>query len=445
LAQQATAELAKVTHYDPLVSAHCVAYVTMLYKLMHHQGELSDQEYKQYLGDSYEAGRKIFEERKKEYEAVYDSTKFSGRTLKDQLAIWDNQMFKAIYGEIEFHGGIKEEFNTWEDLELVNPDPNLGGDGVYRTVPPSYDNIGMSHRALSAGFFGLKKLRQYTLQDRLSKQEALSKVCIEMMAQGGDADTNGTIVGSLCGAYVGYTEIPQSLVQGLGVGDHRNRLGNVQDQAGGFLEIREQALLQEISEITQEKIASSLTTQIQNYTLVKPSYSEQLLNIRTKRKEESNEEVRGLAFRYLSTDANGNKISLEQAYQQIADNLLTAMQKAKITDKKFVLRAIKIANKYGGLSNFFDDQGERIRDQEQILRIINLGNQASGEGNLNEEQFQQMTRLSFYFQKANKESNILTGRLNGSEVGLRLAYVNDQVIAKFSLKNTSSLGGGNLR
>jgi len=30
-------------------------------------------------------------------------------------------------------------------------------------------------------------------------------------------------------------------------------------------------------------------------------------------------------------------------------------------------------------------------------------------------------------------------------VGLRLAYVNDQVIAKFSLKNTSSLGGGNLR
>ncbi|MFM7620991.1 MAG: ADP-ribosylglycohydrolase family protein, partial [Alphaproteobacteria bacterium] len=165
LAQQATAELAKVTHYDPLVSAHCVAYVTMLYKLMHHQGELSDEKYKQYLGDSYEAGKKIFDERKQEYEAVYNPAKFYGRTLEDQLEIWDNQMYKAIYGEINYQDGYREEFKTWKNLELVYPDQQRGGDGVYRTVPPFYDNIGMSHRALSAGFFGLKKLRQYTLQD----------------------------------------------------------------------------------------------------------------------------------------------------------------------------------------------------------------------------------------------------------------------------------------
>ncbi|MFM7620000.1 MAG: ADP-ribosylglycohydrolase family protein, partial [Alphaproteobacteria bacterium] len=430
-------------HYDPLVSAHCVAYVTMLYKLMHHQGELSNQEYKQYLDASYQAGRKIFDERKEEYEAVYDHEKFGGITLDQQLTIWDNQMFKAIYGK---NKNNQQEFKTWEDLELIYPNSNRGGDGSRLDSIKNYDNIGMSHRALSAGFFGLKKLRQYTLQDGLNKQEALSKVCIEMMAQGGDADTNGTIVGSLCGAYVGYHEIPQNLVQGLGAGDRVDRLGNVKDQAGGFLEIREQALLQEISDISQKKISSSLISQIstnedsQNlYTLVKPSYSEQLVNIRTKK--DANGVERGLAFRYLNPR---KETGVEAINTKIADNLFEAMNSAGV-DKQFVLRAIRIANKYGGLSNFFDDQGKRVTDQEQILSIINSSNQASGEGNLNKEQFQQMMRLSFYFQNANKKSNILTGRLNGSEVGLRLAYVNDQVIAKFSLKNTSSLMGGNLR
>jgi ADP-ribosylglycohydrolase len=441
LAQQATAEFAKVTHYDPLVSAHCVAYVTMLYHLMHHQGEVDDNVYKGFLKESYQAGKKFFDDRKSEYEEVYDPSKFQGVSLDKQLRIWDNQMYKAIYGEISYIGGRPEKFSTWEDLQLVNPNVRKGGDRSLRSDQP-YDNIGMSHRALSAGFFGLRKLREYE-GSGLSRSNALAKVCIEMTAQGGDADTNGTIVGSLCGAYVGFSNIPKSLVDGLGMGDKGNGFGKVRDDRhGNLLMIKEKELLEGISQIAENKITASQSfsvdrsTNQDGYTLVRPHYYNKKLFHSRITSADSSGYVRDLNFRYLSAFNSGEIRSSEQAYQKIADNLIEAMKQAKIDDKEFVKRAIKIAQKHGGLSNFFDDEGQKINDHQKILEIINQGKDQD-EKPLSVDNLNAMMRLSFYFQRENQRSSILTGRLNGSTVGLRLAYVSDEVIARFSLPNIS--------
>lgn len=250
-AQKATVELAKVTHYDPLVSAHCVAYITMLYHLQHHEGEIDDEKYKEYLDQSYKAGKKILDERKHEYDQFKADASWNNGKMKAKIEEWDTQMKKAIYGEIKKTDGTIERFNSWEDLDLV--DPQIEKDGKRSQ---NYDNIGMSHRALSAGFFGLKRLHEKITTEKKGKKDAFAEVCIELMAQGGDADTNGTIVGSLCGSYVGFDGIEDSLITGLGAGDLGDGVGKVKDGQGRFLEIQEKKLLEEIVQTSHQKIDS---------------------------------------------------------------------------------------------------------------------------------------------------------------------------------------------
>jgi ADP-ribosylglycohydrolase len=168
--------------------------------------------------------------------------------MEAKIEEWDTQMQKAIYGEIT-KNGTQEKFNSWEDLNLVDPQIEKGG-----TRSPDYDNIGMSHRALSAGFYGLKQLREKI--ESKNKKDAFAEVCIELMAQGGDADTNGTIVGSLCGSYVGFDGIEDSLIKCLGAGDEGKKVGKVSDGRGGFREIEEKKLLEEIVQSSHQKIDS---------------------------------------------------------------------------------------------------------------------------------------------------------------------------------------------
>ena len=87
-----------------------------------------------------------------------------------------------------------------------------------------------------------------------NKKDAFAEICIELMAQGGDADTNGTVVGSLCGSYVGFDGIEKSLIDGLGAGDEGRKVGKVRDGRGGFHEIQEKKLLEEIVQSSHQKI-----------------------------------------------------------------------------------------------------------------------------------------------------------------------------------------------
>jgi ADP-ribosylglycohydrolase len=264
-AQKATVELAKVTHYDPLVSAHCVAYITMLYHLQHHEGKVSDERYKEYLDQSYQAGKRVFDERKHEYDRFRASDSWKDGKMDAKIAEWETQMQKAIHGEIKKADGVVEKFNSWEDLNLVDPQIEKDGNGS-----PDYDNIGMSHRALSAGFFGLKQLHE-KIKTGKDKKDAFAEICIELMAQGGDADTNGTVVGSLCGSYVGFDGIEKSLIDGLGAGDKGRKVGKVGDGRGGFHEIQEKKLLEEIVQSSQQKIGS--IAPIRNPAYANPAYA----------------------------------------------------------------------------------------------------------------------------------------------------------------------------
>jgi hypothetical protein len=242
----------------------------MLYHLQHHEGKVSDERYKEYLDQSYQAGKRVFDERKHEYDRFRASDSWKDGKMDAKIAEWETQMQKAIHGEIKKADGVVEKFNSWEDLNLVDPQIEKDGNGS-----PDYDNIGMSHRALSAGFFGLKQLHE-KIKTGKDKKDAFAEICIELMAQGGDADTNGTVVGSLCGSYVGFDGIEKSLIDGLGAGDKGRKVGKVGDGRGGFHEIQEKKLLEEIVQSSQQKIGS--ITPIKDFTRSPLSPSEPLLS-----------------------------------------------------------------------------------------------------------------------------------------------------------------------
>jgi ADP-ribosylglycohydrolase len=406
LAQEATHQLAKVTHYDPVVCAHCVAYVTMLYYLQHHKGEISSEVLLEYQEKSFEAGVVILEKRKDDYQEILskNSALFKNSKIDDQVEIWKNQMHKAIMGYN--HDASHSGFKSWDELHLVNPDVKKGGDGkLPLPVGEVYDNIGMSHRALSAGFFALTKMHHYinnpSVSEKLSKKDALTKVCIELIAQGGDADTNGTVVGSLCGSYAGFHEIPKKMVSEFGKGDRVDGKNVV--VASGVrkeFQIQETKLLEEIISISSQKItkqrifeereifdypgdrASSAKPLIAIGTIVKPYYNETLLNKKYKT------DLRGIDFTvfddYKIRDhqqsseqlAQVQKIDLSKVNNAIKDNLIIAQSEAELNNLEVVI-AIKYVKKFGGFSNILNANGVEAGDEiilEEIRKDIRRRN-----------------------------------------------------------------------
>lgn len=462
LAQEATHQLAKVTHYDPVVCAHCVAYITMLYHLQHHKGEISSKDLTGYQELSYKAGEKILDEREGDYQVIFTNKPdlFKG-DLDAQIASWKQQMRKAIMG-YDDRDGSADRFKSWDELHLVNPNPQRGGDGKLQLpVDERYDNIGMSHRALSAGFFALTKMHHYINnsdpRESLSKKDALTKVCIELIAQGGDADTNGTVVGSLCGSYAGFHEIPKKMVSEFGKGDRGNRNNRIEiryrdgsvscyDQT-----IQETELLKEIIDISSQKIAShrcfeareikgSSNQTIAIGSIVKPYYNETLLNKKYKTDQ------RGIDFTVfddykINQDSNdlNSKIDLAKVNQAICDNLILAKNVARLNDFEAEI-AIKYARKFGGFSNILDANGSRAGDKiilDEMKKDIGFKDDLSSDlagDKYNESArnlLEKFKNFSALVQQYNQECGIYSGRKDGKLVGLRLAFVSDEVGVKF--------------
>jgi ADP-ribosylglycohydrolase len=468
LAQEATHQLAKVTHYDPVVCAHCVAYVTMLYYLQHHKGEISSEVLLGYQEESYRAGVVILEKRKEEYQEIFnrDQSLFSGG-FNAQIDSWKTQMKKAIMGYN--HDASNSGFKSWDDLHLVNPDEKKGGDGkLLLPAGEVYDNIGMSHRALSAGFFALTKMHHYinnpSVSEKLSKKDALTKVCIELIAQGGDADTNGTVVGSLCGSYVGFHEIPKKMVSEFGKGDRGDEKNVVtipyRDGSVRYSEknIKETKLLEEIISISSQKIAkqrtfeerkifdSSGNASIAIGTIVKPYYNETLLNKKYKT------DLRDIDFTvfddYKIKDhqqsseqlAQLQKIDLSKVNNAIKDNLIIAQSEANLNDFEVAI-AIKYAKKFGGFSNILDANGVEAGD-DLIINQMRKDIYFTGIPDNNSDEYdksannllEKFKNFSAFVQEYNQECGIYSGRKNGKLVGLRLAFVSDEVNLLFSSK-----------
>lgn len=456
LAQEATHQLAKVTHYDPVVCAHCVAYITMLYHLQHHKGEISSKDLTRYQRLSLQAGEEILDERSVDYQVIFANKPdlFMGG-LDGQIDIWKQQMRKAIMGYDR--DDSPDRFKSWDELELVDPDVMRGGDGnVTRANPDSvYDNIGMSHRALSAGFFALTKMHHYinnpNSTERLSKQDALTKVCIELIAQGGDVDTNGTVVGSLCGSYAGFHEIPESMVDGFGRGDGEDGKNVIlfKDEINREFKIQEPKLLEEIISISSKKIASNRCFEAREIkdsdnitiaigSIVKPYYNETLLNKKYKT------EQRGIDFTVfddykIKNDPNDHnpKIDLAKVNQAICDNLIVAKEEAQLSDFEAEI-AIKYARKFGGFSNILDADGRREGDKiilDEMKHDIKFQDIEDNNSTKYQAQaknlLEKFKNFSAFVQQYNQECGIYSGRREGKLVGLRLAFVSDEVGVKF--------------
>jgi ADP-ribosylglycohydrolase len=432
LAQKATQELAKVTHYNPLVSAHCVAYVTMLYKLQNHQGELSDDNYQKYLAEAFEAGEKILDERKGDYEELIAHKQSQNLVYNYDLDVkmteWKNQMRKAIFSEI-----VSEKFEKWEDLELTNP--RFETDPIKATKGSQpYDNIGMSHRALSAGFFALTRLREKININSKTPQNALTEICLELMAQGGDTDTNGTVVGSLCGSYLGFSKIPPAMIDGFGKGNDGEGAGNIEDkdeqgQPKGFKKVKDKELLDEIKNIANKKIsklqAANVTQgiKITPATIIKPTFSMKFAsqdNFWANHVRPSDQYRRGNDYLVLKDDPNymtqGNVDININAVQKVMANVIYECQtQLKMTDDE-VKQAIILAKKYGGLGNVNEEK------LSQDALIASYGQEEK------KEKLNKFRQFSYRVQKLNQQKGIYSGRKDGKLVGLRLTFVSEEAI-----------------
>ena len=440
LAQKATQELAKVTHYDPLVSAHCVAYVTMLYKLQNHQGDLSDDNYQKYLEEAFEAGEKILDERIGDYEEVISLKQLQNfgynYDLNAKMTEWKNQMRKAIFSEID-----SEKFEKWEDLELTDPITEIDEIKATKGSQP-YDNIGMSHRALSAGFFALTSLRKKINTDRRAPQNALTEICLELMAQGGDTDTNGTVVGSLCGSYLGFSKIPQAMIDGFGKGNDGKGAGNLQHVDKTFVKVRDEELLNEIENIANQKISKLQDAIVKGgsreipATIIKPILSRQFNqeNNFWHNHQKSDGYSRGNDYLVLNKDYKKTGNIDIRAIEKIMAKVISNCQKHLDMKNDEVMRAITLAKKYGGLGN--------VANSEELLRDSLLTSVKPDQAP--QAMLDKFRQFSFLVQRFNEDNGIYSGRKNGKLVGLRLTFVSENAISLWQ-ENSRAIearGGG---
>jgi ADP-ribosylglycohydrolase len=430
LALKATEELAKVTHYDPAVSAHCVSYVTMLYYIQHHPtDEISDDQYQKYLDKAFENGQKVLSRRCSDYvssakvlSGIVDDNRlalhyFEEESKKLRSAIYSKKISKTGEGEVE------SDYIEWEDLNLTNHEFESDPKKSTYQIEDQYDNIGMSYRCLSAGFFGLKQIREKIKTGKISTN-AFNEVLIDIMAQGGDADTNGTVVGSLCGSLVGFQEISEKLFTDLGTE-------------------REKIILQEISSISQAKIREQ-EVQVEEASpsiTIKPYFSQKFTyqnqgydNFWFDKKE------RGLDFKvpkekqneYEKKIFNKNKFELKLVYQKMAKNLESAREDCGLNEAEVML-AIKLARQYGGISTAKDQDNIKSDIQsylENIRRVETI------QDNEIESLKNKLAGFSAKFQKLNYDSGILSGREGGKQVGLRLTFISDAVLSHFSVSQS---------
>lgn len=429
LALKATEELAKVTHYDPAVSAHCVSYVTMLYYIQHHPtDEISDHQYQKYLDKAFKNGQEVLLRRCSDYASSNIAKALSGIDNHDDLADYyfqeeSKKLKSAIYSKKiskTGEGEVESDYIEWEDLNLTNPEFESDPKKSIYQIEDQYDNIGMSYRCLSAGFFGLKQIREKIKTGKISTN-AFNEVLIDIMAQGGDADTNGTVVGSLCGSLVGFQEISEKLFTDLGTE-------------------REKIILQEISSISQAKIREQ-EVQVEEASpsiTIKPYFSQKFTY---QNKDYNNfwfdKKERGLDFKVSKEKQNEyekkifdkNKFELKLVYQKMAKNLESAKEDCGLNEAEVML-AIKLARQYGGISTA-KDQDNIKSDIQSYLKNIRRGKTI--QDNEIESLKNKLAGFSAKFQKLNYDSGILSGREGGKQVGLRLTFISDAVLSHFSV------------
>ncbi len=97
----------------------------------------------------------------------------------------------------EYHPSIKEYFDSLTILSLETLDLDEG------LNPGENGGTGYTLKTMAAGFWALDRAESY--QDGI----------LQIIHEGGDADTNAAVAGALLGAHFGYKNIPQQWVKEL--------------------------------------------------------------------------------------------------------------------------------------------------------------------------------------------------------------------------------------
>eukprot|EP00731_Ephydatia_muelleri_P020413 Em0013g140a len=145
-----TNEICAVTHADPRCAASCVAMTTTLALML--QGKYDPMK---------EEGNKALVAEALEYACKHLSLDEQRRELRDHVMS-----------------------SSLEDLKLDEE-----------------SSISYTFKALGAGFYGLRKATDFR------------KTIMELIMEGGDADSNGAVCGALMGCKLGFKALPQDLLQ----------------------------------------------------------------------------------------------------------------------------------------------------------------------------------------------------------------------------------------
>jgi ADP-ribosylglycohydrolase len=174
----------KVTHADPRCIASCVTYVTAMALLL--RGE---RDFKTVKNKAIEMGRIVLRE---------ELTKCQAKNT--MLPDWKKRDFEELCTELDTELVDICNVDSWDQLDL---------DEGYPAQPGIPERIGYTYKCLGAAFYSLK------LQ---SLDVAFPEVFRQLVAEGGDADTNGCVAAALMGAWGGIGIIPAKWKEDLECG-----------------------------------------------------------------------------------------------------------------------------------------------------------------------------------------------------------------------------------
>jgi ADP-ribosylglycohydrolase len=179
-------EIGRVTHVDPRCVVSCCIDVAVIRGLL--RGDILDED-------------GVNECIERSYDWVKAQSELMNPGLSKDL---EEEDIEALPDRKEFEKHVYAK--TLEDLELDD-----------RKGKPL--KIGYVYKCLGSAIvllrLAMRKLSTTVAGNPLSRESLFEDLMIDLIMEGGDADTNGAAVGALVGAYLGYTQLPSHWTLGL--------------------------------------------------------------------------------------------------------------------------------------------------------------------------------------------------------------------------------------
>ena len=104
---------------------------------------------------------------------------------------------------------LRSEMPRTEPIEPYIQEFDLYMNGNWQTLQLDQGGIGYTYKCMGSAFHALRLADRFLQQNPgADRTQAFRRSMEELVAQGGDADTNGAVAGALMGAYLGLEQIP---------------------------------------------------------------------------------------------------------------------------------------------------------------------------------------------------------------------------------------------